>query len=231
MSCCPLPATVRLKPAWLTGVCSAPGPLAGEGGVIWDTSLARLAAGWSSRGPHAWPEQKAAIMQVTRLRNVVAFRKVRQGPHSIDLPITYAGCARQDCMLCIVCEAQKYQDAAPCAMLGHSAGCSAVSSIQEASCAQPLQRKRVCTEAYTYLASPVGIQLLSACYRWMSRPGDSSLPAPWGWPMARGPDPPPPSAPKWKLPRQLAAWAYRVWTLAEYELELSPMGHLIDAVG
>ena len=43
VSCCPLPGTRRLKPAWLTGVAPAPGPLAGEGGVIWDMNLALLA--------------------------------------------------------------------------------------------------------------------------------------------------------------------------------------------
>ena len=43
VSCCPLPGTRRLKPDWLTGVWP-PAPGMGEGGVIWDTKLRRLAA-------------------------------------------------------------------------------------------------------------------------------------------------------------------------------------------
>lgn len=41
VSCCPLPGTSLRKPAWLTGV-GPDTPLAGEGGVIWDTNRAFL---------------------------------------------------------------------------------------------------------------------------------------------------------------------------------------------
>ena len=41
VSCWPLPGTSLRKPAWLTGV-GPDTPLAGEGGVIWDTNRAFL---------------------------------------------------------------------------------------------------------------------------------------------------------------------------------------------
>ena len=49
VSCWPFPGTSLRKPAWLTGV-GPDTPLAGEGGVIWDTKRAFLFAAGASPG-------------------------------------------------------------------------------------------------------------------------------------------------------------------------------------
>ena len=71
VSCWPLPGTSLRKPAWLTGV-GPDTPLAGEGGVIWDTKRAFLFEADASPAPTALAPLKAGGLATTGAADVPA---------------------------------------------------------------------------------------------------------------------------------------------------------------
>lgn len=71
VSCWPLPGTSLRKPAWLTGV-GPDTPLAGEGGVIWDTKRAFFFKADASPAPTALAALKAGALATTGAAEVPA---------------------------------------------------------------------------------------------------------------------------------------------------------------